>query len=197
MFREAQKRLLAGLFIVLLASVVANAQETNHADVSSVNIFKSFTHCFSREGRKDWRMQYGASYSLGFPYTQEMATVGIRMDDKREWGLALVHTDLYIDADPASEYYLSLQLHNKHYWFLSQRHRSSFFFEGSFGVCWCYKDTCDESRSYDDGSRNDEGLVGPIMELRLGFDFPIHRKLHGNLGFELHEGMGVFLGINF
>lgn len=178
------------IFLLGLHPGVASAQinEGETLDETYYDPGKAFTQCFSAEGISKWRPQFGTIVSAFLYYHQETLTIDARMDDKRQWGIGLSHLYMGSDAYPA-EYSLMASLHNKHYWFLSSRHKCAFFFEGFAGAEYVYRT---------DAELDDEHYsLGDwyfIAFLRLGFDFPIVKRFHGNVAL---GNDGISFGLTF
>jgi len=164
-----------------------------------------FERCFTPEGRKDWRFEPDLSGELLIYASRVDLNLGIRMDRRRTWGIGIGLGDNYYDAEPSSEKYLSLYIHNRHYYPLGKRRKTSIFTEFTIGGAYIFYNSRNDEvvREKEEGIykwSNPEGSVLFDMNLRAGFEFPIWR-LHAYLGPAVQlapfDSFGLCLGVFF
>ena len=122
--------------LLLLSCVSLNAQ--TFADDAKVWA-EGWKYAFSQEGRQNWKPEFTARWTTGFFTTGPEFTGGVRIDDKRTFGLLFGQGDLYLDAHPADVYSISTGLYMRRYFHLGKRDIFAFYSDAAIGARWLYR----------------------------------------------------------
>ena len=122
--------------MVLLMGFSASAQ-TMADDARSWA--EGWKYAFSQEGRQNWKPEFTARWSTGFFTTGPEFTGGVRIDDKRTFGLLVGRGELYLDAYPAEVYSIDTGVYMRRYFHLGQRDIFAFYSDAAIGASWVYK----------------------------------------------------------
>jgi len=96
-------------------------------------------YAFSQEGRRDWMPEFTGRWTTGFFTTGPEFTGGVRIDDRRTFGLLVGRGELYLDAYPASVYSISTGAFMRRYFHVGKRDILAFYNDAAIGARWVYR----------------------------------------------------------
>ena len=174
--------------LMLLAPSAAIAQTSSPSN--DMTLGEQWKYAFSAEGRKNWRPEITARVSQGFFYDNKAFTAGIRIDDKRTFGLMLGLDQTHEDAIPAADSYSYFAgLYMRRYFHTGKRQRFSFYSDIAIGGGRVYKAT--------PGADEQKGDIVPFCTLQPGVRIRFWKNTQLFLGpyvgltdFGLHVGIG-------
>ena len=186
--------------LALMIGLTASAQ-TMADDTKS--LAEGWKYAFSAEGRQKWKPEFTVRYYAGFVTEGPTLTGGVRIDDKRTFGLMVWQGDTWIDAAPASVYTLSSGLFMRRYFHLGRKDIVAFYADFAVGAGFVYKmdggymhntETGETVRTTD----YEKGQVLFAATLQPGVRFRFWRNLHLFLGPTLStDTIGLHLGVGF
>ena len=197
-FTYMKRFLLIGL--ALMIGLTASAQ-TMADDAKSWA--EGWKYAFSAEGRQNWKPEFTARYYAGFVSEGPAITGGVRIDDKRTFGLMVWQGNTWIDAAPASVYTLSSGLYMRRYFHLGKKDIVAIYADFAIGAGYVYKmnggymhntETGETVRTTD----YEKGQVLFAATLQPGVRFRLWRNLHLFLGPTISTNtVGLHLGVGF
>lgn len=188
---DMKKTIFSILFLSLFSLPGLSAQER-----CSMNCFSSFKHCFTPEGRAQWSPAISLSTTLLIYANTTDLAFGIRMDEKRIWGLGVGLGRQYNDSVPGTEYYVPVYIWNRHYYPVGKKRVNAFFCDLRLGAAFFYQVTGKDD-DFDD-SMADEGDVLPIIRFAPGLKLRIYQSFSIMAGpFISNEGFGFHFGFAF
>jgi len=104
-------------------------------------------------------------------------TLGMRLDSQRTWGIGTGYYSNYIDAIPATEKFIPLYVHNRHYYLIGKMQRNAICTEMMLGGAYCVS----SSVSHKDAQRDylvGKGGLTPVLTFRASLDFAIWNNFH-------------------
>ena len=160
-------------------------------------------YAFSAEGRQAWKPEFTARVYGGFVTGGPAVTGGVRIDDKRTFGLMVWQGETWIDAAPASVYSISTGLYMRRYFHLGKKDVVALYSDVAIGAGYVYKvnggyrinvETGETVKIIDDG----KGDVLFAATWQPGVRFRFWRNLHLFLGPTLSTNtVGLHLGVGF
>jgi len=160
-------------------------------------------YAFSAEGRQAWKPEFTARVYGGFVTGGPAVTGGVRIDDKRTFGLMVWQGETWIDAAPASVYSISTGLYMRRYFHLGKKDVIALYSDVAIGAGYVYKvnggyrinvETGETVKIIDYG----KGDVLFATTWQLGVRFRFWRNLHLFLGPTLSTNtVGLHLGVGF
>ncbi len=149
-------------------------------------------YAFSAEGRQNWKPEFTARYYAGFLTEGPAITGGVRIDDKRTFGLMVWQGKTWIDAAPANVYTLSSGLYMRRYFHLGQKDIVALYADFAIGAGYVYKMDGSRTTTYE------KGQVLFAATLQPGVRFRFWRNLHLFLGPTISTNtVGFHLGVGF
>ena len=100
---------------------------------------EGWKYAFSVEGRQNWKPEFTARYYAGVFTEGPAITGGVRIDDKRTFGLMVWQGNTWIDAAPASVYTLSSGLYMRRYFHLGKKDVVALYSDFAVGAGYIYK----------------------------------------------------------
>ena len=184
------KRILI-ITIAFLAGLSARAQTM--AD-DAKTWAEGWKYAFSQEGRQNWRPEFTARVNVVLFGEGPAITGGVRIDDKRTFGLMVWQAKIYIDADPADIYTLSSGLYMRRYFHLGQKDIVALYSDFAIGAEYVYK-----RYGIDSGhTLINKGDVLIAFALQPGIRFRFWKNLHLFLGPSVSSvNVGFHLGVGF
>ena len=189
------------LFSTLILSCVTLRAQTMADDVRSWS--EGWKYAFSLEGRQNWKPEFTARYYAGFFTEGPAITGGVRVDDKRTFGLMVWQGRTYIDAAPADVYSLSAGLYMRRYFHLGQKDIVALYIDFAVGAGYVYKmdggymvnlETGETVKTTD----YDKGDVLFAATFQPGVRFRFWKNLHLFLGPTISTNtVGLHLGLGF
>ena len=179
--------MVVALCFSLLVPCLASAQETNSEGVSGwANEWK---YAFSKAGVKEWKPEFTLRYQTGLWTSGPVLSGGVRVDEKRTFGLMLGHGDTYIDAAPADLYSINAALMFRRYWHLGAQKRFAIYGDFYAGCGWIYKIN---------GEYNEDNVGDPRLILGIQPGVRCYKNLHVFLGSTIAtDCIGIHVGIGF
>lgn len=181
--------MVVALCFSLLVPCLASAQETKSEGVSGwANEWK---YAFSKAGVKEWKPEFTLRYQTGLWTSGPVLSGGVRVDEKRTFGLMLGHGDTYIDAAPADLYSINAALMFRRYWHLGAQKRFAIYGDFYAGCGWIYKIN---------GEYNEDNVGDPrlILGIQPGVRVRCYKNLHVFLGPTIAtDYIGLHVGIGF
>lgn len=160
-------------------------------------------YAFSAEGRQAWKPEFTARVYGGFVTGGPAVTGGVRIDDKRTFGLMVWQGETWIDAAPASVYSISTGLYMRRYFHLGKKDAVALYSDVAIGAGYVYKvnggyrinvETGETVKIIDYG----KGDVLCAATWQPGVRFRFWRNLHLFLGPTLSTNtVGLLLGVGF
>jgi len=160
-------------------------------------------YAFSAEGRQAWKPEFTARVYGGFVTGGPAVTGGVRIDDKRTFGLMVWQGETWIDAAPASVYSISTGLYMRRYFHLGKKDVVALYSDVAIGAGYVYKvnggyrinsETGETVKIIDYG----KGDVLFAATWQPGVRFRFCRNLHLFLGPTLSTNtVGLHLGVGF
>jgi len=160
-------------------------------------------YAFSAEGRQAWKPEFTARVYGGFVTGGPAVTGGVRIDDKRTFGLMVWQGETWIDAAPASVYSISTGLYMRRYFHLGKKDVVALYSDVAIGAGYVYKvnggyrinvETGEPVKIIDYG----KGDVLFAATWQPGVRFRFWRNLHLFLGPTLSTNtVGLHLGVGF
>ena len=164
---------------------------------------EGWKYAFSLEGRQNWKPEFTARYYAGFFTEGPAITGGVRVDDKRTFGLMVWQGRTYIDAAPADVYSLSAGLYMRRYFHLGQKDIVALYIDFAVGAGYVYKmdggymvnlETGETVKTTD----YDKGDVLFAATFQPGVRFRFWKNLHLFLGPTISTNtVGLHLGLGF
>lgn len=193
------KRLLI-IAISLLMGFSARAQ-TMADDARSWT--EGWKYAFSQEGRQNWKPEFTARLYAGFVTEGPAITGGVRIDDKRTFGLMVWQGKTWIDAAPASVYSISTGLYMRRYFHLGQKDIVAFYCDFAIGAGYVYKMNGGYMTNTETGEtvKTTDYSKGDVLfaaTLQPGIRFRFWKNLHLFLGPTVSTNtVGLHLGVGF
>ena len=122
--------------LALLIGLTATAQ-TMADDARSWT--EGWKYAFSQEGRQNWKPEFTVRLYAGFVTEGPAITGGVRIDDKRTFGLMVWQGKTWIDAAPASVYSISTGLYMRRYFHLGKKDIVALYSDVAIGAGYVYK----------------------------------------------------------
>ncbi len=144
-------------------------------------------YSFSKEGVKKWRPEFTARYGLGIYASEFGLTGGVRIDEKRTFGVMVEHHSNYLSYAPGDIYSMSTELFMRRYFHMGQKKRFALYSDFSLGVGWIYKVSGKYRNNPETGEREviieeNPGDVYFAFGWQAGFRLRIYKNLHIFLG---------------
>ena len=193
------KRILI-ITIALLAGLSAGAQTMAY---DAKNWAGGWMYAFSHEGRQNWKPEFTARYYAGFVTDGPTITGGVRIDDKRTFGLMVWQGRTYIDAAPANLYSISTGLYMRRYFHLGQKDIVALYCDFAIGAGYVYKINGGYMTNTETGEtvKTTDYSKGDVLfaaTLQPGVRFRFWKNLHLFLGPTVSTNtIGLHLGIGF
>jgi len=147
-------------------------------------------YAFSQEGRQNWRPEFTARWTSGFFTTGPEITGGVRIDDKRTFGLLVGQGDLYIDKYPSHVYSITTAAYMRRYFHFGKKDIFALYSDAAIGARILYK--VDGEAGYNPGEVWFYGAWEPGMRFRFW------RNVHLFLGPTIAtDCIGLHLGVGF
>ena len=186
--------------LALIIGLTASAQ-TMADDTKSWA--EGWKYAFSAEGRQNWKPEFTARYYAGLFTEGPAITGGVRVDDKRTFGLMAWQGRTYIDAAPANVYSLSARLFMRRYFHFAQKDIVALYIDFAVGAGYVYKmdggymvnlETGETVKTTD----YDKGDVLFAATFQPGVRFRFWKNLHLFLGPTIStDTVGLHLGLGF
>ena len=190
--------IIAAAVAIMLATGEASAQENSEKMTWS----EGWRYAFSKEGVKEWRPEFTLRYYAGLFDSGHMYSAGVRVDDKRTFGLIIGHGDTYIDYAPADIYHINASLLFRRYFHLGKRQRFAIYSDLYAGAAFIHK--IDGKYSYypdgtvEENIEADKGDAFFILGWQPGIRVRCYKNLHVFLGPTISSHtLGLHLGIGF
>lgn len=122
----------------LIISVMVPLRAQTLADDAKVWA-DGWKYAFSAEGRQAWKPEFTARVYGGFVTGGPAVTGGVRIDDKRTFGLMVWQGETWIDAAPASVYSISTGLYMRRYFHLGKKDVVALYSDVAIGAGYVYK----------------------------------------------------------
>ena len=186
--------------LLLLSCASLNAQ--TFADDAKVWA-DGWKHAFSQEGRQNWKPEFTARLYAGFVTEGPAITGGVRIDDKRTFGLMVWQGKTWIDAAPASVYSLSGGLYMRRYFHLGQKDIVALYCDLAIGAGYVYKMNGGFMTNTETGEtvKTTDYSKGDVLfaaTLQPGVRFRFWKNLHLFLGPTVSTNtVGLHLGVGF
>lgn len=186
--------------LLLLSCASLNAQ--TFADDAKVWA-DGWKHAFSQEGRQNWKPEFTARLYAGFVTEGPAITGGVRIDDKRTFGLMVWQGQTWIDAAPASVYSLSGGLYMRRYFHLGQKDIVALYCDLAIGAGYVYKMSGGYMTNVETGEtvKTTDYSKGDVLfaaTLQPGIRFRFWKNLHLFLGPTVSTNtVGLHLGVGF
>ena len=193
------KRLLI-IAISLLMGLSARAQ-TMADDARSWT--EGWKYAFSQEGRQNWKPEFTARLYAGFVTEGPAITGGVRIDDKRTFGLMVWQGKTWIDVAPASVYSISTGLYMRRYFHLGQKDIVALYCDFAIGAGYVYKMNGGYMTNTETGEtvKTTDYSKGDVLfaaTLQPGIRFRFWKNLHLFLGPPVSTNtVGLHLGVGF
>lgn len=177
----------------LACSIPATAQTRS----GSMTYAEGWKYAFSPEGRQEWRPEFTLREDLVFYNTGLMLSGGVRIDDKRTFGLVANMNTTYYDAYPIDAYQAGLSLYMRRYFHLGPKRIISIYSDiyGGAGVVYRVDGANPPSAP---SSVQQKGDIVPILGWHPGVRIRIYKNLHVFVGPTLslynpgiHFGIGI------
>ena len=188
------------IWLALLIGLTTSAQTMVDDAKSWADGWK---YAFSAEGRQNWKPEFTARYYAGFVTEGPAITGGVRIDNKRTFGIMVWQGNTWIDAAPASVYSLSSGLYCRRYFHLGKKDIVTLYADFAVGAGYVYKlgggymhnaETGETVRTTD----YEKGQVLFAATLQPGVRFRFWRNLHLFLGPTISTNtVGLHLGVGF
>ena len=124
--------------IVLLISAIQPIKAQTMADDAKV-WYEGWKYALSKEGRQYWKPEFTARVYAGFVTEGPAITGGVRIDDKRTFGLMVWKGSTWIDAAPARVYSISTGLYMRRYFHLGKKDIVALYSDFAIGAGYVYK----------------------------------------------------------
>ena len=156
---------------------------------------------FSKEGVKAWKPEFTFRYYAGLVSSGPMITGGVRVDDKRTFGLMLRRSDIYLDYAPGDLYTIDAGIMFRRYIHLGKRKIFALYSDLYAGCGWIYK--ISGKYHYPAGVENeviDDNVGDAIFFIgwHPGIRVRCYKNLHIFVGPALGtDCLGLHLGLGF
>ena len=190
------------LIIALLLLSCASLDAQTFADDAKVWA-EGWKHAFSQEGRQNWKPEFTARLYAGFVTEGPAITGGVRIDDKRTFGLMVWQGKTWIDAAPASVHSLSGGLYMRRYFHLGQKDIVALYCDFAIGAGYVYKMNGGYMTNVETGEtvKTTDYSKGDVLfaaTLQPGIRFRFWKNLHLFLGPTVSTNtVGLHLGVGF
>ena len=190
------------LIIALLLLSCASLDAQTFADDAKVWA-EGWKHAFSQEGRQNWKPEFTARLYAGFVTEGPAITGGVRIDDKRTFGLMVWQGKTWIDAAPASVHSLSGGLYMRRYFHLGQKDIVALYCDFAIGAGYVYKMNGGYMTNVETGEtvKTTDYSKGDVLfaaTLQPGIRFRFWKNLHLFLGPTVSTNtIGLHLGVGF
>ena len=189
------------VFSTFILSCATLRAQTMADDVRSWS--EGWKYAFSQEGRQNWKPEFTARYYAGLFTEGPAITGGVRVDDKRTFGLMVWQGRTYIDAPPANVYSLSAGLYMRRYFHFAQKDIVALYIDFAVGAGYVYKMDGGYMVNHETGETvkttdYDKGDVLFAATLQPGVRFRFWKNLHLFLGPTISTNtVGLHLGLGF
>ena len=186
--------------LALLIGLTATAQ-TMADDARSWT--EGWKYAFSQDGRQNWKPEFTARLYAGFVTEGPAITGGVRIDDKRTFGLMVWQGKTRIDAAPASVYSISTGLYMRRYFHLGQKDIVALYCDFAIGAGYVYKMNGGYMTNTETGEtvKTTDYSKGDVLfaaTLQPGIRFRFWKNLHLFLGPTVSTNtVGLHLGVGF
>ncbi len=197
---KPSNKLVTVLFIFVCATSM-------YAETCSENVKKwsdGWKHSFSSEGRKQWKPEFTARYTLGVFASEAILSAGVRVDEKRTFGLMVGHISGFVSYAPGHMYLINTEVFMRRYFHLGKKKRFAFYSDISLGAEGIYKITGKYRTDPETGERreiikNNTGDIHFSAKWQPGIRLRIYKNLHIFLGPTLSTNYiyGAHIGIGF
>lgn len=193
------KRLII-ILSILLTGFSASAQAM--AD-DAKTWAEGWRYAFSAEGRQAWKPEFTARVYAGFVTEGPAITGGVRIDDKRTFGLMVWQGKTWINAAPASVYTLSAGLYMRRYFHFGKKDIVALYSDFAIGAGYVYKMDGGYMYNTETGEtvRTTDYEKGELMfaaTWQPGIRFRFWSNLHLFLGPTISTNtIGLHLGVGF
>ena len=190
------------LIIALLLLSCASLNAQTFADDAKVWA-EGWKYAFSQEGRQNWKPEFTARLYARFVTEGPAITGGVRIDDKRTFGLMVWQGRTWIDAAPASVYSISTGLYMRRYFHLGQKDIVALYCDFAIGAGYVYKMNGGYMTNTETGEtvKTTDYSKGDVLfaaTLQPGIRFRFWKNLHLFLGPTLSTNtVGLHLGVGF
>ena len=159
-------------------------------------ISQEYRYAFSREGVKEWSPEFTVRYTAGLGTMGPSITGGVRVDNKRTFGLKVGHGITWIDALPAKNYSIQAAVVWRRYFYLGEKDVVALYSDLSLGVDCIYKVTSNNPAA--SSKLNKPGDVSLYVAFEPGVRFRLYKNLHIFVGPTIsYNVIGGHLGIGF
>lgn len=159
--------------------------------------------CVLPGGRQNWKPEFTARLYAGFVTEGPAITGGVRIDDKRTFGLMVWQGKTWIDAAPASVYSISTGLYMRRYFHFGQKDIVALYCDFAIGAGYVYKMNGGYMTNTETGEtvKTTDYSKGDVLfaaTLQPGIRFRFWKNLHLFLGPTVSTNtVGLHLGVGF
>jgi len=164
---------------------------------------EGWKYAFSTEGRQAWKPEFTARLYAGFVTEGPAISGGVRIDNKRTFGLMAWLGDTYIDAAPANIQTVSLGLYMRRYFHLGKKDIVALYSDFAVGAGYVYSVDGKYWINYNTGEKiervpDNPGDIVFSATWQPGIRFRFWRNLHLFLGPTIStDTIGLHLGVGF
>ena len=183
------------VIILLFVSVLPMKGQTQ-ADYASTWA-GGWKYAFSEEGRNNWKPEFTVRWSTGLYADGPIVTGGVRIDDKRTFGLLVGHgrSKVYANSTPCHTYHIETAAYMRRYFHFGKRDIVALYSDACIGASWVYKATADFG-DVNPGAK--PGDVGFYASWDPGVRVRLYKNLHLFLGPTIATNcIGYHLGLGF
>ena len=190
------------LIIALLISTIQPIKAQTMADDAKV-WYEGWKYALSKEGRQNWKPEFTARAYAGFVTEGPAITGGVRIDDKRTFGLMVWKGSTWIDAAPARVYSISTGMYMRRYFHLGKKDIVALYSDFAIGAGYVYKMNGGYMTNGETGETvkttdYSEGDVLFSATWQPGIRFRFWKNLHLFLGPTISTNtVGLHLGMGF
>ena len=190
------------LIIALLISTIQPIKAQTMADDAKV-WYEGWKYALSKEGRQNWKPEFTARAYAGFVTEGPAITGGVRIDDKRTFGLMVWKGSTWIDAAPARVYSISTGMYMRRYFHLGKKDIVALYSDFAIGAGYVYKMNGGYMTNAETGETvkttdYSEGDVLFSATWQPGIRFRFWKNLHLFLGPTISTNtVGLHLGMGF
>ena len=190
------------LIIALLISAIQPIKAQTMADDAKV-WYEGWKYALSKEGRQNWKPEFTARAYAGFVTEGPAITGGVRIDDKRTFGLMVWKGSTWIDAAPARVYSISTGMYMRRYFHLGKKDIVALYSDFAIGAGYVYKMNGGYMTNAETGETvkttdYSEGDVLFSATWQPGIRFRFWKNLHLFLGPTISTNtVGLHLGMGF
>lgn len=187
--------------ILFLVSVYTMKGQT--IDEETMYLGDEWVAAFSEDGRKNWTPEFTIRYASGLRSVGPFVTGGVRIDEKRTFGLMLGQAETFIDAAPGYLYHIDTHFYMRRYFHLGRQRFISLYSDMSVGASWIYKVSGAYWLDPETGEKIEEmdekpGDVWFYASWEPGIKIRFYRNLHLFFGPKIAtDCFGIHFGVGF